>query len=137
MPADHAHQVPTFDIGGLRIHVYGLRELPPNTDTAEVTVCFFTHGRMGSTAQLHGVISRFHTMAQAQMDAPLLVVAFDHRNHGTRLVSSFGRAVRHVCLRADRTDPESWLAGALEQVQQRRRRPYESHARAGHVQYSK
>jgi dienelactone hydrolase len=107
MPADHAPPVPTFDIGGLRIHVYGLRELPPNTEAA--TVCFFSHGRMGSTAQLHGVISRFHAMAQSQMDAPLLVVAFDHRNHGTRLVGAFGHVdCKSAQARIERTRNLGW-----------------------------
>jgi hypothetical protein len=70
-------------IGGIPVRLYGLRNLPHE---GEAGLCFFMHGRMGSIASSHGLISRFYQRAQAASRLPLLVVAFDHRNHGTRLM---------------------------------------------------
>ncbi|GAA5834333.1 hypothetical protein JCM11251_007961 [Rhodosporidiobolus azoricus] len=81
-------------VGGLPIHIYGLAQLSPASNPRPIAVLFLLHGRLSSAA--HPLIPRFaHTLldppspstSPQERNKDLLVVTFDQRNHGHRLVS--------------------------------------------------
>lgn len=72
----------SFVIGGLPVHVFGLdRPLTP-----DVAVLFFLHGRLGKWEDGIAFIEQLLS-SYASSTLSLLVVTFDQRNHGHRLVS--------------------------------------------------
>ncbi|KAG0700568.1 Alpha/Beta hydrolase protein [Suillus ampliporus] len=80
----------TLLVGGLVVDVYSH---PSATDpTTPIHALFFLHGRYGS-AQRPYVIDTIKTIVNygsggaSPRKKDLIVVAFDHRNHGTRLVN--------------------------------------------------
>ncbi|GAA5891818.1 hypothetical protein JCM6882_007372, partial [Rhodosporidiobolus microsporus] len=96
----------TLTVGGLPVHVYGLSSLgSPSSSSSgsaasqprSLAVLFLLHGRLSSAS--HPLIRTFAetllarpsslpaTAGQAQ-EKDLLVVAFDQRNHGHRLVDA-------------------------------------------------
>ncbi|KAH9941352.1 Alpha/Beta hydrolase protein [Amylocystis lapponica] len=78
-------------VGGIAINVFSQ---PDSTDTTTpVTVLFLLHGRTGRASQLIHTVEKTLGFVQAnrktsqQQAQDLLVITFDHRNHGERMVS--------------------------------------------------
>ncbi|KAJ3163116.1 hypothetical protein HDU86_002285 [Geranomyces michiganensis] len=82
-----AHADPTqLVLGGLEVFIFGT--VPPPRTGASATAIFFLHGRHSSARESFAVCREFHTQLSkvlAPNPAPLLIT-FDQRNHGTRLV---------------------------------------------------
>ncbi|KAK4700254.1 hypothetical protein P7C70_g6000, partial [Phenoliferia sp. Uapishka_3] len=81
----------TFVIGGLPVSVFGLD--PTRTHSPHgLAVIFLLHGRFGSAADrrisffANSLIS--HSQSQSGAGKDLLVVTFDQRNHGERVVEA-------------------------------------------------
>ncbi|KAI5307982.1 hypothetical protein KEM55_006884, partial [Ascosphaera atra] len=101
----------TISIAGLVCDVYGLEELP--SQAKDVACIFLLHPRLGSKECMEGmaglVISDWNQRLQdgkvssSQKDTGLIAVAFDQRNHGTRLV--------------DQLANESWRGGNARHAQ--------------------
>ncbi|KAJ3034778.1 hypothetical protein HDV00_004640 [Rhizophlyctis rosea] len=78
-----------LNVGGLYVHVFGydrLETLLCSSTSPQVAVLFFAHGRHGSAKKSFPLCQ---TIARAQPRDPnsvLLVVTFDQRNHGTRML---------------------------------------------------
>lgn len=75
----------TFNVGGLPVHVFGLDQLEHAQN--EVAVLFLLHGRLGKWEDNLENIDAILSHVQSR-EKGLLVVTFDQRNHGHRLVSS-------------------------------------------------
>ncbi|EMD33315.1 hypothetical protein CERSUDRAFT_87199 [Gelatoporia subvermispora B] len=76
-------------VGGLTVHVYSQSDVDPATP---VTVLVFLHGRLGRVEDIEWVARSTLEDVQARRAAEqgaqdLLIVTFDQRNHGSRLVS--------------------------------------------------
>ncbi|KAI8332458.1 hypothetical protein BC941DRAFT_359213 [Chlamydoabsidia padenii] len=78
-----------YSINGLEVSVYGLTEyklLPPNTPVA---VMFALHGRLQDKTKMEAISQVLCSLnghkGGALKPRHLLVVTFDHENHGTRL----------------------------------------------------
>ena len=88
----------TVVVGGLAVHVYGLASLPPTSPSipaSPIAVLFLLHGRYGAALEPKTVAAATalvqHAAEQRQQagsasSRPLLVVTFDQRNHGERVV---------------------------------------------------
>ncbi|GAA6062521.1 hypothetical protein JCM10212_001571 [Sporobolomyces blumeae] len=84
----------TYTVGGLPVHVYGLERLGQGEGRRrDVAVLFLLHGRLGRAS--HPLISTFANRLVAgpesspprqEGDLDLVVVTFDQRNHGHRVV---------------------------------------------------
>ncbi|RYP07337.1 hypothetical protein DL764_002553 [Monosporascus ibericus] len=91
----------TLQIAGLQTDIYGLSELPA---TATSVSCLWLHHprlqrKEGMADTAHEVLSKYHYQRQkhnredgaaALTNRGLIAVAFDQRNHGTRLVDPLG-----------------------------------------------
>ncbi|OCH94879.1 alpha/beta-hydrolase [Obba rivulosa] len=83
-------QKQSIPVSGLTVHVYSQSDIDPATPVA---ILVFLHGRLGSVenvewvahSTLQGVQERRKDGAQPAQD--LLIVTFDQRNHGSRLVT--------------------------------------------------
>lgn len=96
MPDYGAPSIPhkQFVVAGIELDVFGLDRLPsppsssPSTPTP-VAVAFHLHGRLNKKRSLHASVHAIFEHLGQNGDAarlPLIVVCFDQRNHGTRLV---------------------------------------------------
>ncbi|KAI0759565.1 Alpha/Beta hydrolase protein [Trametes elegans] len=82
----------TLLVGGILVNVFSQPDAATPTDP--VNILFFLHGRTSSAdalepqarAILDGVHARRKALAPGAKADDLIVVTFDHRNHGTRLV---------------------------------------------------
>ncbi|KAJ7914828.1 Alpha/Beta hydrolase protein, partial [Mycena leptocephala] len=92
----------TTVIAGLNIHTYTTDKFA--TSTKPILALFALHGRLGSseTGPVQELISALVNAAEGHAnEKDLMVVAFDHRNHGTRLRSEisnqgFEENAKHV-----------------------------------------
>ncbi|KAJ3009209.1 hypothetical protein HKX48_008092 [Thoreauomyces humboldtii] len=89
LPADADHT--ELCIGGLYLHVHGLKALAALPVSAPLHVIFFLHGRLQSAISSLPITHRLSTAllaaATTKGDAvATVVVSFDQRNHGTRLL---------------------------------------------------
>ncbi|KAI9017358.1 Alpha/Beta hydrolase protein [Gaertneriomyces semiglobifer] len=79
-------------VGGIRVYIFGLsalRQLTSENKQPKVAVCFFAHGRLGSAEQHFPFCSHLCThLNESHSERLGLVVTFDQRNHGQRLLSS-------------------------------------------------
>lgn len=82
----------TLLIGGLVVDVYSNTTSSPSS-TDPVHALFFLHGRFGSAQETYVVDTikvifgeSYESGVGGERKKDLIVVAFDHRNHGTRLV---------------------------------------------------
>ncbi|GAP84595.2 putative N -aminopropylagmatine ureohydrolase [Rosellinia necatrix] len=79
----------TLSIAGLQVDVYGLAELP--AAATSVTCLWLHHPRLRRKEDMAYVademVSAFSTSASAGASRGLIAVAFDQRNHGSRLAS--------------------------------------------------
>ena len=92
-------------ISGIVTAVYGLEEVP--AEAAEVSCLWLMHARLGTKENMEGVASlaiadwnkrlREGRVASTQQAKGLIAVAFDQRNHGSRMV--------------DRLANEAWREG--------------------------
>jgi len=79
----------TIVVGGISVNVYTQSEhsaLPPS-------ILFFVHGRLESAQKyepaVHSIFSKLHSIANGyEWPRNLIVVTFDQRNHGTRLLDT-------------------------------------------------
>ncbi|KZV73126.1 hypothetical protein PENSPDRAFT_742562 [Peniophora sp. CONT] len=94
-----------FNVGGIRVHVYARPGVLPSPGDAPVTpagssvsVLFALHGRMGDSSNediVATAVEALNFVSAQEKEAgeagrELIVVTFDHRNHGERTVDSFG-----------------------------------------------
>ncbi|KAG2151240.1 Alpha/Beta hydrolase protein [Suillus bovinus] len=81
----------TLLIGGLLVDVYS-HPTSTSSSTHPVHVLFFLHGRFGSTQDqnvvgtVKAIFDKTYGSGGGERKKDLIVVALDHRNHGTRLV---------------------------------------------------
>lgn len=75
-------------IGGLAVDVYGIRELPPNA--TRVSCLWLHHPRLRAKEDMKEIASMIISdwSSQCSQSRGLIAVAFDQRNHGTRLIDS-------------------------------------------------
>ncbi|KAG9011099.1 hypothetical protein FRB94_009242 [Tulasnella sp. JGI-2019a] len=84
----------TLPIAGLDVHIHTQSDVDVES-TAPAAVVFLLHGRLGNaqSAQIDGLASSLLNYARNRVEAgenqakELIVVTFDHRNHGSRLVN--------------------------------------------------
>ncbi|GAA5836059.1 hypothetical protein JCM5353_003497 [Sporobolomyces roseus] len=84
----------TYTVGGLPLQVYGIDHLAPTSLAKPLSVIFLLHGRLGSAT--HPLISKFATtlltppigFKEQERQKDLIVVTFDQRNHGHRVVEN-------------------------------------------------
>ncbi|TFK47756.1 hypothetical protein OE88DRAFT_1635843 [Heliocybe sulcata] len=89
MSSDSSVSKSVYTIGGLVVNVY--EEPVVRSSSLDPVVLFFLHGRLGSANELEQAVKPVLQGIGAKRDAnsalrPLIVVTFDQRNHGTRLV---------------------------------------------------
>ncbi|KAG6910101.1 hypothetical protein DXG01_013154 [Tephrocybe rancida] len=75
----------TLVIAGLEVNIYSAT--PINAERKEAVVFFLLHGRYGSAAEIDP-IARSLIEQTPQKARSLLIVTFDQRNHGKRLVDA-------------------------------------------------
>ncbi|KIK62359.1 hypothetical protein GYMLUDRAFT_242547 [Collybiopsis luxurians FD-317 M1] len=74
-----------LNVGGLPVAVYS----STHSDTSKpVFILFFLHGRLGKADDLEPAIKTIYEDVGKGLDKELLIVTFDHRNHGHRLVNN-------------------------------------------------
>jgi pimeloyl-ACP methyl ester carboxylesterase len=78
---DPSHNETNIEVAGLRVQIRGLSALQA-TQTSKVDIVFLLHGRTSNAAALDAL----GTIILAS-DHKTLVVSFDQRNHGHRIVS--------------------------------------------------
>lgn len=100
MPPQISHQ--TLPIAGHLLDIHGLSDLPPSA--THITCLWLYHGRLRRKEDMADVASRAvrawldHQSAHpSSSNRGLIALAFDQRNHGTRLVHAVAN--------------ESWRAG--------------------------
>ncbi|KAF5392327.1 hypothetical protein D9757_001367 [Collybiopsis confluens] len=72
-----------YNVGGLPVNVYS----SPKSDKSEpVFILFFLHGRLGEAENLEVPIRAIYEKVEKE----LIIVTFDHRNHGHRRVDDRG-----------------------------------------------
>ncbi|KAI1308506.1 hypothetical protein F5Y03DRAFT_90597 [Xylaria venustula] len=82
----------TLPIAGLQVDVYGLAELPPAA--TEISCLWLHHPRLRRKEDMANiaekVLSAFHSTSTSTSASArgLIAVAFDQRNHGSRLISA-------------------------------------------------
>ncbi|KAI0353804.1 hypothetical protein OH77DRAFT_1591158 [Trametes cingulata] len=83
----------TLVIAGITVNVFSQPDAATPADP--VAVLFLLHGRMSNAAQIepiaHGILDEVHEYRKKALPPggkadDLVIVTFDHRNHGTRLV---------------------------------------------------
>jgi len=83
-----------YAISGIRTYVYcSASDATPRLNSLPVAILFVLHGRGGSYERMEQLIERLLGVQEAQQEQAkreLIVVAFDHRNHGGRLVDPVG-----------------------------------------------
>ncbi|KAF2718748.1 hypothetical protein K431DRAFT_230145 [Polychaeton citri CBS 116435] len=87
-------------VGGILLTVYGLDELGHDSDTSGIACCWLLHGRgdtQDSMAFCAGAFISAWQKARKEGQPPLVCVAFDQRNHGSRMI--------------DNRSNESWKGG--------------------------
>ncbi|THV02766.1 alpha/beta-hydrolase [Dendrothele bispora CBS 962.96] len=73
----------TLNVGGLPVHVYITKS--DEDQTKPIFILFFLHGRNGSAARLEEYIENiFKIVNEKKLTQELVIVSFDHRNHGHR-----------------------------------------------------
>jgi len=84
----------TLAIGGIQVHVYS-DPSPDISPSCPLAVLFLLHGRTGSAAQIeigaNIIVQQTHNRrikSEGGKQLDLIVVTFDHRNHGSRVISS-------------------------------------------------
>ncbi|KAF8207286.1 hypothetical protein K438DRAFT_432410 [Mycena galopus ATCC 62051] len=73
-------------ISGLDVHVYTTSKFA--TSTKPILAIFALHGRLGSSEEISTqnlILALVDGAEKHEGEKDLMVVAFDHRNHGTRL----------------------------------------------------
>lgn len=82
--------VKTFHIAGILTDVYGLDELPQTCKS--VSCLWLLHGRLQSKEVMAGVasacINDWKLRRPSGNEVGLLAIAFDQRNHGSRLINA-------------------------------------------------
>lgn len=89
LPPAPAVSMTTMAMAGLLVDVFGLDELPGDSDDAPVTCLWLLHPRTRTRARMHDVARRaVHAWNQQRAQQPrgLVALAFDMPNHGSRLV---------------------------------------------------
>lgn len=78
-----------FNVGGIEVHVYGLQEVQRHATISSVDVVFLLHGRTQTYETMEATALAILQKDQSAkpLQRGLLVVAFDHRNHGHRQIS--------------------------------------------------
>lgn len=77
-----------FVVSGIELDVFGLDELPCS---GPIAVAFHLHGRLNKKKSMHSAVSVIYDRLSKNRNSerlPLVLVCFDHRNHGTRLVDN-------------------------------------------------
>lgn len=84
---DYTPSKSTFPIAGLHVDIYGLSELPPTATS--VSCLWLHHPRLSSKERMADIASMSLSAwnSRASTSRGLIAVAFDQRNHGTRLIS--------------------------------------------------
>ena len=87
----------TFAIGGIQTHVFGLDQLPSPDISNEVACLFVMHPRLETADYVEPIARRCLAAYQSALNSSsttskrsrkgLIAVAFDQRNHGSRLVN--------------------------------------------------
>lgn len=86
----------THAVAGILTTIYGLDELPAHTSTSEVACLWLLHPRLATHERMAGIAQSSIADWNAKVRegrAPakgLIAVAFDQRNHGSRLVDALG-----------------------------------------------
>lgn len=79
----------TLPIAGLQVDIYGLAELPATATS--ISCLWLHHPRLGSKERMTSIadetVSAFNNSNKNNAARGLIAVAFDQRNHGTRLTS--------------------------------------------------
>jgi len=78
-----------YNIGGILLTVYGLEELPSNKDN--VTCLWLLHGRgdtQDSMSFIAAAMIRAWDKKKEKGEKSLICVAFDQRNHGSRMIDN-------------------------------------------------
>ncbi|KAI0134233.1 hypothetical protein BJ170DRAFT_191318 [Xylariales sp. AK1849] len=77
-------------IAGLHVDVYGLTELPPTATS--ISCLWLHHGRLKSKENMgeFAALTLSTWQSRSSVSRGLIAVAFDQRNHGTRLISEIG-----------------------------------------------
>ncbi|KAH8701264.1 Alpha/Beta hydrolase protein, partial [Phaeosphaeriaceae sp. PMI808] len=82
----------TVHIAGIEVYVYGLNELRLDQAGCPVDIIFLLHGRKGNHEAMeptaHAILKETWQLKKNCSEGGLLVVSFDQRNHGHRVVSS-------------------------------------------------
>ncbi|KAI2625660.1 Alpha/Beta hydrolase protein [Hypoxylon sp. NC1633] len=77
----------TLTIGGLKVDIYGLSELP--AAASKISCLWLHHPRLGIKEDMAGIANKILFAShyrQSSAARGLIAVAFDQRNHGSRLV---------------------------------------------------
>ncbi|ORZ25554.1 hypothetical protein BCR42DRAFT_315563 [Absidia repens] len=75
-------------VNGLKLSVYGLAEYKRLPENTPVAVMFALHGRLQNKSKMDTiaqVLCSLNNVQRQQQQRHLLVVTFDHANHGSRL----------------------------------------------------
>ncbi|KAH7336488.1 Alpha/Beta hydrolase protein [Rhexocercosporidium sp. MPI-PUGE-AT-0058] len=82
----------TVHIAGIEVHVYGLDELRLDQAGCSVDIIFLLHGRKGNYEAMeptaHAILKETWQLKRNCSEGGLLIVSFDQRNHGHRVVSA-------------------------------------------------
>ncbi|TFK40093.1 Alpha/Beta hydrolase protein [Crucibulum laeve] len=76
----------TVHIGGITIHVYQAQSTAASS--CPLVAFFLLHGRYGSAIAIDNIAKRVVDLTKDCLQQNLLVITFDHRNHGTRMVNA-------------------------------------------------
>ncbi|KAI0528305.1 hypothetical protein F5B22DRAFT_30522 [Xylaria bambusicola] len=84
----------TLPIAGLQVDVYGLAELP--AAATSISCLWLHHPRLRSKVDMgyiaDEILSAYHAASSPASTRGLIAVAFDQRNHGSRLISETANA---------------------------------------------
>ncbi|CAJ2502410.1 Uu.00g098040.m01.CDS01 [Anthostomella pinea] len=82
----------TLPIAGLQVDIYGLSELPANATS--ISCLWLHHPRLRTKDMMayiaNASLSAFHSSSTAPTTRGLIAVAFDQRNHGSRIIDPVG-----------------------------------------------
>ncbi|KAL7623112.1 hypothetical protein AAE478_006791 [Parahypoxylon ruwenzoriense] len=108
----------TLTVAGLKVDVYGLSELPPAAD--KVSCLWLHHPRLRVREDMAGIagyiLSAYHQQQQqrgASADRGLIAVAFDQRNHGSRLVDDLSNQAWREGNKTHAQDMFGTISGAV------------------------
>ncbi|KAI9490038.1 hypothetical protein BDB00DRAFT_769568 [Zychaea mexicana] len=77
-------------VAGLQLTVYGLDEYKAMGMTKPVAVMFALHGRLQNMSKMEEISQALCSLNASNKDRHLVVITFDHPNHGSRLVHKLG-----------------------------------------------